>query len=138
MARPLPKKFPARDKVTVSRRQSLLEPDPASRDGAPNGVLRLRIHSRIATKIRAVLYTGATFQAVTIRDISRGGAGLKNCGSLHEDDTVTISLLTGRKIKARVKWWLGGVCGVQFLEPLPEDDALLTGRMEYSGASKLS
>ena len=52
-----------------------------------------------------------------------------------QNDIVRISLLNGRVIEAQVRWWLGGVCGVQFLESLSDDDALLSGRMDYSVAS---
>jgi PilZ domain len=129
MARPLPSSGVA-EKCTFRRDRPAT--DTKANDSPPDGVLRLRRHHRIAAKIRAVLYTGATFQPVTIRDISRGGAGLENCSSLIQDDLVKISLLTGRVVEARVRWWLGGVCGVQFVEPLSNDDALLTGRMDYA------
>lgn len=129
MARPLTRSSAA-TKGSIRRMPS--EPNVKPNDSAPDAVLRLRSHDRVGAKIRAILYTETRFQPVTIRDVSRGGAGLENCGSLIQDDLVKISLLNGRVIEARVRWWVGGMCGVQFMEPLPDDDALLTGRLSYT------
>ena len=91
----------------------------------------LRRSARVAVAIRAVLYHGEKFQPVVIQDISAGGARLHGCDCLMVSDPVTIRLLSGRALQARVRWWLGGACGVQFDTPLSEQDALLSGRLDY-------
>ena len=96
----------------------------------------LRRHVRVPANIRAVLYSKCKFQSVVIRNISRGGAGLDNCGHFVENDRVVISLLNNRRIEAKVRWWFAGVCGVQFNDLLDSTDILLTGRLSYTEVSK--
>ena len=96
---------------------------------AAKSVLRRSV--RVAVAIRAVLYHGRKFQPVVIQDISSGGARLHGCDCLMVNDPVTITFLSGRALQARVRWWLGGACGVQFNTPLSEQDALLSGRLDY-------
>ena len=107
--------------------------EPKDRDQT----LSLRRHERVPSNIRAILYSKSRFQSVVIRNISRGGAGLGNCRHLIENDGVTISLLSGRRIEAKVRWWLAGVCGVQFKELLEPADVLLTGRLDYAVATQV-
>ena len=102
----------------------------------PINTAPLRRHVRIASHIRAVLHCKYRFQSIVIRNISRGGAGLDNCGHLIENDKVVISLLNGRRIEARVRWWLAGVCGVQFNQLLEPTDILLKGRSGYTIVAK--
>ena len=97
----------------------------------------LRRHERVPSNIRAILYVKNRFQSVVLRNISRGGAGIGNCRHLIENDGVTISLLSGRRIEAKVRWWLAGVCGVQFKELLEPADVLLTGRLDYAVATQV-
>ena len=97
---------------------------------------RLRRHVRISSNIKAILYTETKFQSVIIRNISLGGAGLANCSCVLENDSVVLCLLSGRRIEAKVRWWLAGVCGVQFIELLEPNDILLTGRLGYTEYQK--
>ena len=97
---------------------------------------KLRRHVRVASNIRALLDSKHRFQSVVIRNISRGGAGLDNCDHLIENDKVAITLLNGRRIEAKVRWWLAGVCGVQFSELLEPTDVLLTGRARHPEQSR--
>ena len=97
------------------------------------GPRRLRRFDRQPVQIRAVLYCGDTFQTISIRDISTGGAGIDGCNCLMQNDKVTIKLLNGRCLDAHVRWWFAGVCGVQFVKQLKEADVLLTGRFRYAG-----
>ncbi len=87
----------------------------------------LRRHIRTQVRIRAVLYYATSFRSVVIKNISEGGAALECSTSLIQNDAITIKLISGRSIDARVRWWLGGICGVQFVEPLKPDDPLLSG-----------
>ena len=91
----------------------------------------LRRHKRIPVTIRAVLYRKEKFEPVTIRDISAGGARLHGCDCLMYNDRIMIKLMSGRGLAARVRWWLGGACGVQFEIPLSELDPLLFGRRDH-------
>ena len=129
MARPLSTKIisPSDSLVSTSigslaHRSAERHPSHARRAGS--SIVR-RKHERLQSSIRAILYSDTKFQSVVIRNISRGGAGLENCGHLIENDVVTIALLNGRRIDAKVRWWFAGVCGVQFFEVLPSDDPLL-------------
>ncbi len=86
----------------------------------------LRRHVRTQVRIRAVLYYSTSFRSVIIKNISEGGAALECSTSLIRNDAITIKLISGRSIDARVRWWLGGICGVQFVEPLKSNDPLLS------------
>jgi PilZ domain-containing protein len=85
----------------------------------------LRRFKRVPVQIRAVLYFRHRFAPVVIRDISRGGAGFESSASIHENDEVTLTLLNGRELAGRVRWWCNGYCGVQFNSALGQDDELL-------------
>ena len=105
--------------------------DAEGQHDAPAAKSTLRRHPRMPVAIRAVLYRGNTFQPIVVRDISAGGARLHGCDCLMQNDPITIKFMSGRGINARVRWWLGGACGVQFDAPLREDDVLLSGRLNY-------
>jgi len=130
MARPM--SITRREVGNICRREMTASPGasiPAPQNtNSSSAQPSLRKHPRIPTKLRAVLYCRETFHPVVIRDISSGGAGLDSCPSLIENDHVTLGLLSGRRIEARVRWWLGGVCGVQFQEQLRADDVLINGK----------
>lgn len=99
---------------------------------APSAVRwSLRNHIRTPAKIRGLLYRGDVFQSILIRDISAGGAGLLCGNCVQKNDEVILRLLNGRGIQATVRWWLGGVCGVQFAVLLNSHDPLLTGKLDY-------
>ena len=107
-----------------------------ARHGLVNGDLRVsdrgalrRKHSRRPIRLRAILYRDEVFTPVVVRDISRGGAGISVRDCLTRNDEVTLSLLDGRHFRGRVKWWLGGFCGIQFLDLLPEAEPILHGRL---------
>jgi len=85
----------------------------------------LRREERTPVQIRASLYYATTFEPAIICDISRHGAGIEGCRSVMPGDEVTIKFLDGRKLTARVRWWLAGRCGVLFDVPLEPDDRLL-------------
>ena len=91
----------------------------------------LRNHVRTPAKIRGLLYRGDVFQSILIRDISAGGAGLLCGNCVQKNDEVILRLLNGRGIQATVRWWLGGICGVQFAVLLGPHDPLLTGKLDY-------
>jgi hypothetical protein len=88
-------------------------------------IRRLRVHKRIPTQIRAVLYIRETFQSVLIRDVSRGGVGLTGAHGLFPGDEVEIRLVTGLYLRGVVRWWLNGHCGIAFETLLEEDAELL-------------
>ena len=98
--------------------------------GAGNETPRPSTHilrdARYATRIRAILYKGDSFQSTLIRDVSAGGVGLRGAIGVFAGDKVALQLLDGRRLEAVVRWWLAGCCGLAFTEPLGPDDKLLT------------
>ena len=95
-----------------------------------------RQHSRLRTSVRAVLYSGSTFQTTVIRDISLGGIGLSGAEGLFLGEPVKITLLSGASKTGVVRWWLGGCCGVQFDKPLTSDDPFFVTVERRGGASR--
>jgi len=80
---------------------------------------------RRRTNIRAILSTATTFQSTTITDISTTGAGIKSATGVFPGDSVKLELLDGRVLPGTVVWWLMGACGIEFQNPISEDDKWL-------------
>lgn len=95
-----------------------------------------REHDRVRTNVRAVIYSGTTFQSTVIRDVSLGGVGLSGAHGLFPGERVTITQLNGASRSGVVRWWLGGCCGVKFDEPLTRDDPFYEAAARRAGANR--
>lgn len=95
-----------------------------------------REHNRMRTNVRAVIYSGTTFQSTVIRDISLGGVGISGAHGLFPGESVTITLLNGASRSGVVRWWLSGCCGVKFDEPLASDDPFYVTAARRAGANR--
>lgn len=84
-----------------------------------------RRFERYPTCLRAILNTGARFQTTTIENISRGGAALASASGVMPNDTIVLEFLNGRRLEAKVRWWVNGRCGIAFYEHLPANDPLI-------------
>jgi PilZ domain len=88
----------------------------------------LRRDERVDVSIRALCHAFGSFNTVMICNISPGGAAIKGCKSLMKGDLIELEFLDHRKIVATVRWWINGLCGVEFASRLSNDDALLRRR----------
>ena len=88
-----------------------------------------RRHERFPVRIPARISRSDGFQRVTIANISRGGMLLAGTFGLFSGDAITIELINGRQIAARIVWSTGSRCGACLLELLAETDPLLAGRL---------
>jgi hypothetical protein len=86
----------------------------------------LRRSPRHSVRLRALLHRANRFQTTIIHDLSVHGARVDGAMGVYPGDVVEIWLMGGRKIAGRVAWWLMGSCGIEFSEPLTDDDPLLT------------
>jgi PilZ domain len=96
-----------------------------------NSPTSLRNHERKVVSIRVLCHAHGSFNTVYIFNISRGGAALRGCKSLMVGDIVRLEFLDRRQIKAAVRWWLNGNCGVQFTPEIASDDPLLHDRAGF-------
>jgi PilZ domain len=87
-------------------------------------LLDRRRSPRHPVRIRALLHGSCSFQSTTINDLSVDGARVDGANGVYPGDAVEIELMDSRKIPGKVAWWLMGACGIQFSEPLPDDDPL--------------
>ena len=74
--------------------------------------------------IAATLHAGGRSQPTVIDDLSTGGAGLNGAIGIFANERVEIQLANGRRLSGTVAWRLSGCCGIQFHEPLLEQDPL--------------
>jgi PilZ domain len=88
--------------------------------------LDLRRSPRHSVRIRALLHHAGRFQTTIINDVSVHGARVDGAIGVYPGDVVELGLMGGRKISGRVAWWLMGVCGIEFSQPLTDNDPLLT------------
>ncbi|MBS0242218.1 MAG: PilZ domain-containing protein [Proteobacteria bacterium] len=86
---------------------------------------RLRGFERVKVDVRAIVYSAGSSQMTMIRDISRGGAGIKGAVGLYHGAEVVLALVTGEKCTGTVRWWIGGACGIQFTDLLEPSDPFL-------------
>ena len=103
---------------------------------------RLRRHQRTQIGVRAIVRAGLSSKPIVIRDISSGGVGIAEAVGLFPGSEVTICLVTGESKVGVVRWWLAGSCGVQFREPLTEDDRFFKAvyrkaKLEAIGARRI-
>lgn len=89
-------------------------------------VRMLRGWRRTLVRHAAIVVSGGRRHDALVLDVSRFGAGLCLGHGLHPGDSLTIELISGRRIEASVRWTVGDNLGVVFFEPLLADDELLS------------
>ena len=73
-----------------------------------------------------ITIAGNTYNCM-VNDISPGGVGLTRVPQVTAGKPVSIEMSTGRVFEGRIAWCRNSAAGVQFNEPLPPDDPLLSG-----------
>jgi hypothetical protein len=92
-------------------------------DPSPNYAER-RTSARYTVHIEATLHAGGKAQSTIVDDLSTGGAGLNGAIGIYANDDIEIEFADGRRLAAKVAWWLSGCCGIQFREPLQPNDPI--------------
>jgi len=87
----------------------------SARDERPS--LRRRAE-RFPIRVAALAHCHGRFQTVRIVDVSLGGLQLQGCFGVGVGDGITVELLSGHRLAAKVAWSIGSRLGVRFLEPL--------------------
>lgn len=86
----------------------------------------LRRHDeRHPTRVTALVHCHDRFQTVRIVDISLGGLQLQGCFGVGVGEDITVELLSGDRLVAKVAWSVGSRLGVRFLQPLGADHPIL-------------
>ena len=76
---------------------------------------------------QAILHSHGRLQCVDMREISRGGVKLDGAFGLKPGDVVSVELLSRRTLNGTVAWSVAAFCGIEFDQPLAENDPALTG-----------
>jgi hypothetical protein len=84
-----------------------------------------RRDERHLTRVKALLHCHGRFQTVLIVDYSLGGLQLQGCFGVGIGDEITVELLTGQHLPAKVAWSVGSRIGVRFVERLEQDHPAL-------------
>jgi hypothetical protein len=84
-----------------------------------------RRDERHPIRATALAYCHGRFQTVRIVDYSAGGLQLQGCFGVGAGDDITVELLSGHRIAAKVMWSMGSRLGVRFLQPLEHDHPVL-------------
>lgn len=79
-----------------------------------NNVRRLRLLARTRTNIAAVASTADNCFPVTIRNLARGGAGLRISGHAVVGDVWCLHLPGGPRVTGTIRWHRLGFCGIEF------------------------
>ncbi len=95
------------------------------RQALSSDAIKRRLFERQPTRMRAIVHFRAHFQSVLIRDVSTGGMKLEKAFGLIAGDSVTIELLSGRSLQAKVIWSVAPFCGLAFEKTLDQRDPLL-------------
>ncbi len=99
---------------------------PNSKTSAlPPAARKQRSFERHEISMRALLHFRARYQSVLVRDVSPGGMKLEKAFGLMPGDIVTVELLSGRALQAKVMWSVAPFCGLAFENPLDLQDPLL-------------
>lgn len=85
-----------------------------------------RSDERRSVRKHAILHSHDRMQTVVIRDISTGGMKVQNAFGLAPGDDVRVELLTRRAFEGKVAWAVSPYCGIKFVEPLAQNDPLLS------------
>ncbi len=92
-------------------------------DERPSSVRRR--DERHPIRATALAYCHSRFQTVRIVDYSAGGLQLQGCFGAGIGDDMTVELLSGHRVEAKVAWSMGSRLGVRFLRPLNADHPVL-------------
>ena len=84
-----------------------------------------RRDERQPIRVTALVHCHGRFQTVRIVDFSLGGLQLQGGFGVGVGDDVTVELLAGHRVAARVAWSLGSRVGVRFLQPLSAEHPAL-------------
>jgi hypothetical protein len=95
----------------------------STRDERPSVRRRDERHS---TRVAALVHCYGRYQTVRIVDFSIGGLQLQGCFGIGVGDDITVELLSGHRLAAKVAWSMGSRLGVRFLEPLLAEHPALT------------
>ena len=90
-----------------------------------SNVRKLRIYARRKVIIHALAKWQSAFVPIEVRNISRGGAGLRIQACIAAGIPLVVAMPSGRQISGRVRWSRQGFCGIEFEQPLSHDDELL-------------
>jgi len=103
--------------------------DPATRlqASAERSLTKDRPFDRHAATQHAILHSNGRIQCVDICGISRRGVKLDPAFGLKPGDAVTVELLSRRTLEGTVAWSVAAFCGIEFDQPLAENDPALTG-----------
>jgi hypothetical protein len=82
---------------------------------------------RSAATRPAILHAHGRQQCVDIHDFSSADMKLDRAFGLKPGDPVTVELLSRRTIRGTVAWSVAAFCGIEFDQPLAENDSALTG-----------
>jgi hypothetical protein len=94
----------------------ILDRSVAASGERPSSVRRR--DERHPIRATALAYCHGRFQTVRIVDYSPGGLQLQGCFGVSTGDEITIELLSGQRLAAKVMWSMGSRLGVRFLQPL--------------------
>ncbi len=83
-----------------------------------------RTSTRYAVHIEAILHANGKSQPTLIDDLSLSLIRLNGAIGIYANEDVEVELPDGRRLGAKVAWWLSGCCGVQFNKPLPSNDPI--------------
>jgi hypothetical protein len=84
-----------------------------------------RRDERHPIRATALAYCHGRFQTVRIVDFSAGGLQLQGCFGVGVGDDITVELLSGHRLAAKVAWSMGSRLGVRFLQALDADHPVL-------------
>jgi hypothetical protein len=73
----------------------------------------------------AILHAHGQLQCVDMTDISREGVKLDRAFGVKAGDPVTVELLSRRTLNGTVAWSVAAFCGIEFDQPLAENDPAL-------------
>jgi len=84
-----------------------------------------RRDERHPTRVTALVHCHRRFQTVRIVDVSQGGLQLQGCFGVGVGDEITVELLSGERLEAKVAWSVGSRLGVRFHQPLSLEHPVL-------------
>ena len=84
-----------------------------------------RRDDRCPTRATALAHCHGRFQTVRIVDFSLSGLQLQGCFGVGTGDDMTVELLSGHSLAAKVAWSMGSRLGVRFLQPLEAEHPAL-------------
>ena len=111
------------NRIPPGLQPSTTEMNTAPRAAAPadRATAVRRRHERRSAAVTALVHSHGRFQTVSILDFSTGGLQLQGAFGVAVGDQISIELLSGQRLAAKVVWSLGSRIGAQFTPALPAD-----------------